>query len=659
MPPTLVGAQAGSPEWSLRLASAVLSDAHPRIEVRATRIGDQQVVTVPPPPRVTVKLDEAVFELDCMLILFPSNALDWACRGRLDISGYAQHAMVAATIGLANGNGETASAEQVLTVALPPRVDVKEPAAWAPQSGSVHVVAECQGVEPGGCGVAIASQTAVALDAGMRLERDVPLSSYSPAENLIALDAVSATGIRTRVTWPVVVDPPTGALFQVRERVDGKLIAADARRILFTRGGEQALLLDRQTRAVSSLMAPDPFGDDIRLCPEGALLNAFSWDSSPIAWTDDSVKRLRPPTQGQRSFRAISPSGRFSLWSYQELTACPYELVDSQGGAVRVEAPFCERYAAATVNDAGHSYVFSSNRGLYHFTPDGRVAAVARTKETPLHEFAGHDGELLLFTNLYQTGQFAGRAAELELMLRSGNDETVLARGLLRHPDDLGLMSARGYALNAALRGGWVAFVDPWERRVKVRSPEGVLTSVLSISESETYSNNPPFEPTKIEAIGATGEILLQRTGRRVWVAPGELPVDLMRGGVGRAFWIDGSFAVALGNTLYDIDPRASAGPIDAGTPVADDAGIVGEDSGWLDAATTDSGQAWQPEDASGGKFLDAAVSPPPGTSGSARAEQHGGCALVPHRGWTWLLLTMAALLRGRRARATSRLKRS
>jgi hypothetical protein len=420
----------------------------------------------------------------------------------------------------------------------PPTIIVEEPAGGggAVARPGLRIRARCEDDSGRECTLGLSAASGPLKnvgqwgDGGDRVDQELCLEQYS-GQTLNFYLSAQDSDLRGSLSSIQVVVEPSQRLTEVL-RTPGLLLDFDAERLLFLDAQRRAQVMDRATGQLTTIMESVPRNHPP--CPSycedepdrGSLASGGAWLFGGLSYyyaKESSVEKLS-------SFSSFSwsPSGSYLLVSTQG----SFELRNLVTGTV---TPVPGATTPTAVSDDG-SVLYLSSGNLFRFragqteqlTTDGMASSPWVT-----------DGSRVVFNR--RTG------TTWQIVLLQEGQQIVL--------DDQRAQPAQA---EWVLAHGWTAFTRPDSQasQVWLRSPEGQLTQISSGSEASF-----PL------ALGPGGQLIYRSGSQDYLGAPGSEPVPFAKKSNSRFKFLEGTPYVAMGNTLFQVDPSGPAEPLSCPVP--------------------------------------------------------------------------------------------
>ena len=448
--------------------------------------------------------------------------------------------------------GETETAQVLINHDEPPVLSVQDPILWAVARPSLHAAASCADDDPGGCahtsievykvnGIPVMP---VGLAAGTSsFDQTVSLAAYEGKTVTLRVKGVDSAGQSAVHDGTVFVDS-SPKLIEV-ERVAGRVLDADAQRVLWMKPDETTLVLRDRAAQQDTVISSGPKVRYGFVTPVGA-----------IALTLGGVVESR---QGQvlvisQSMNSLYIAGSYATFN-QSTDSVVYDLV-SGTTVVSVKAVYPALFSIGpTVGDNG-DFIYADVPGIRRYRngmwEDLWLSPSGYHNLSPVT-----DGVRIVYIRLSTGG------GNESLRFYDGNVEAELAAPTPTMHFEGDLMPGRDYQLN----GGYIAFTRGGGagRQVWVRAANGQESQLTfwntSSSLDSAYKYNAfgslPFMVGK--AVSPLGEVMLANGGKRYRGVGGGFPEEISSA-LGWSAWRDGEWYVLMGGSLFTLDNGGGSG---------------------------------------------------------------------------------------------------
>lgn len=444
-----------------------------------------------------------------------------------------------------------------LSLDRPPTIEILEPAPFDVISGSMrlHVTATDDGEfegnpllprltayvrHPGSHeGVQIAESMSGSFDASIDLIQynGNPLVLYA-----IAVDSANQSRSEQLLIYVFAADRVTSAF-----KTNGMIVDADATRVLALRGPaqepavqqlhfNQAAIVERATgdeTVIDPPAAEDFHAEAPRLTPRGAVLFTNTWSQGTLGeareWDGTTLTLLADSYVG-----SIRAAGDFIVWwdsgsaSGGPTALYRRDVVAAQSQVIALNANSNAHDLAA---DGTVAYLMPDGIHWFHDGADTLVAAEGDRQYTdPVT-----DGQRALYA--FATGIPEERRHSLAY--HDGTAETVFI-------DNEQLTDYRFPPRDYQIVNGWIACTRPGtlsDKQVWRRDPAGAQQQVTAFGTRSV-----------IDRLAPDGTLTILNNGRRYLVYLDGTLRDV-GSEIGRAFAIDGTWYLAVGNTLLRVEP--------------------------------------------------------------------------------------------------------
>ncbi|WP_437683448.1 hypothetical protein [Sorangium sp. So ce131] len=465
-------------------------------------------------------------------------------EGSFDISGLADGPHLL-TMRAYNLLGDVATVERTVHRYAPPLLRMTSPRPHSVVSGTADIYLECVGTAPYPCERACAtvySQTRSLGDGCFTRPADatsgtlylrIPLNrAVQPGEVLNAL-------IYGRLSVGPEFSERVGPLYAESSpkltavaTVPGLILDVDATRILFHDRFQRIGVADRATQQITwvSTILPDPPGSVPTygaLTPSGAVIQ--SGTGRIFTWHDGTWRRI------VADGRLDAVNGDLLVWTKNSEDNGYVHRVSTGINTSIWNRPGSTSPFQADISASGDVYYGSYEEPWIRRLGVGRIGNHAGNLQRPITDGTNVAGR---WWNGNVSSSYLYTAGGQEVFL--GNSITATSAGLLLHAGYAGFLRSDG-AVN----------------QVWLRTPDGGQHQLSAFATSSLFDQ----QKLRIghDGISDAGEVLFLNGGKRYIGRPGAEP-EAISSDLGHGRWLDGSFHVILGNTLFQVASAAGGG---------------------------------------------------------------------------------------------------
>ena len=501
----------------LRPSAGALSDTP--LEVRATVVSPLEVSRV-------------WAEVAGRSTLLTFSAEEREFRGTLSLQGLPRGAQVL-EVGAEDVSGRVTRAERSFVYDQLPTLAVTAPLPDTVTSRWIRVAATCSDDDPAGCELRVfdggsAKLLATARDA---LGEEVDLAAYDGRAVTLRIEARDSAGQRRSESRRVFVDGSTALIGQ--QDFPGLVLDLRAARVLNREAlasGDRLEIADGALGGVT--LVPLPAGKRVSeshsfLTGFGAIFVAQDVGGTVLSsqvydWNRGELEALGMPN----SASSLAVAGDYAIWNTslrltrRDLAAREHLEISRRAGnwqnsvaANGAVAFWNQDYQVEFYRD-GESRLLASDIGLWN-------------------TYTATDGERVM----YRKHTPCCGNQTYAIILHDGTRETVLREAASLEP-----WPGRSFQLVP----GWAAYTD-----------------VGNLGQAHVWSYGPTGErrqltffgvSSAIDALAPTGAVMLTNGGRRYLAEPdGELRE--ISSSLGKAYWIDGGWRVAIGRSVFTVLP--------------------------------------------------------------------------------------------------------
>jgi len=461
---------------------------------------------------------------------------------------YGEHRL---TVTARDVQGTEATVTRLLEVDRPPRLVVSSPAGSTVARPSVQLTASCEDDGPQGCEVYVEALAAdprsprstvpgpPSMSAAGELDQELCLAEYEGKRVTFSLQA--RAGPQSSAWVSRSVDVQTRQRLVPAVQVPGEVLDFDAQRVLFVDAQQSAQVLDRTSGQIETLL--NFLGRNSYLCGLGCSIEHYTGYLAP----GGAVFISR-----NSSLIQIKDGQRIDVAEFPLAMSGPVSSYHRFGGNLLAYEDYTKGWMLRDLL-TGTTVQLPSGVKVNGISEDG--TAVANGLRT-IYRY--RDGQLETLLTLTEGGLEAPIADGDDVVFqrnRDGIQETVLLRAGQQQVlgDTTGLLP-----VSSLLAKGWVAFVRPGGgvAQVWLRSPAGTDEQVTQWGVSST-----PL------LLGPDGRVVYEKGGQYYLSGPGSPSVPFASATVSRFKWVTGQPFMALGDTVFAIDPAASDEPLTCPSP--------------------------------------------------------------------------------------------
>ncbi|WP_437515221.1 hypothetical protein [Sorangium sp. So ce1099] len=455
---------------------------------------------------------------------------------------YGEHVL---TVTATDVTGTSASAQRTVFQNQTATAHILAPRHETVAHPSLRLAATCVDDHPEDCTIRASAtfydtnpSTSVELARGTTaIDTVVDLSAYSGRSFDLRYQIMDLYG--SMILLGPTVQVEASPLLEAIDEVPGRIVDFDGTRILFIKGREELLVLDRATRAttrVIKLPYPYRFNESMRafLTGAGAVMEvpALPVSGRPSTavyeWRDGALLKLAE--NGSIAFvsgdaMAYSGSGTY----VRDLASGTDEL--ALGVAL-------DRTNMDVAEDGLLAYV--NGRWSLYTRRDGTSTLLTTSGDEITRPVT--DGYNVVFTKILRSGQ-------PQSLLATPSGQVPLGVAPVARPEGA---QTGAYQLHA----GYIAFLkgSRGAEQVWLRTPSGAQHQISFSSPSQL--DDPPARLGH-DGISDTGEVMFITPPKRYLGAPGAAPREI-GSQLGHARWFEGAWYVVLANTLFQVDEGSS-----------------------------------------------------------------------------------------------------
>ncbi|AUX43452.1 hypothetical protein SOCE26_049000 [Sorangium cellulosum] len=461
-------------------------------------------------------------------------------EGNFDISGLA-HGPHLLTIRAYSLLGDVATVERTVHKHSPPLLRMTSPRPHSVISGRPDIYMECAAIAPYSCERACATvygegqyvgegcRTRPADAPSGTLYLKISLNrAVQPGEVLTALlDGRLNMGAEYRQRVGPLYAESSPKLTAVAT-APGLILDVDATRILFHDRFQRIGVADRATQQITwaSTLPPDPTGTATygALTPSGAVIQ--SGTGRIFAWHDGTWRRIAADA------RLDAVNGDLVVWTRNSEDNGYVHRLSTGINTSIWNRPGSTSPFQADISASGDVYYGSYEEPWIRRLGVGRIGNHAGNLQRPITDGTNVVGR---WWNGNVSSSYLYTADGAEVFL--GDSNTATSAGLLLHA---------GYA--GFLRG------DGAVNQVWVRTPDGEQHQLSAFTTSSLFDQ----QKLRIghDGLSDSGEVLFLNGRTRYIGRPGAEP-EAISSDLGHGRWLDGSFHVTLGDTLFRVTSTA------------------------------------------------------------------------------------------------------